>query len=92
MKKVEIDRLDMPLNNDRNKMDDPSLSSLGPIELAGASINELWSDGDHSDVDLEEEYLDKLKEKNSSKNNRDVLSPNKTRLIKFIPVKKEIWT
>lgn len=36
-------------------------STPGPIDISDADLNELCSDHDHSDIELEGKYLDKLK-------------------------------
>lgn len=88
MRRLEVARLDMYLSKEKDNMKDKSFYSPGPIDTGDAHLNELLSDGENSEADLEEKYLDKLKHVFSTKRNKDTLSRSIARLRKGIPVNK----
>lgn len=55
-------------------------------DTGDADINVLLCNDDKSGIDIEEKYIDKIKQVFSSNKNRDTLSPSIARLREGVPV------
>lgn len=59
MRNLEVARLDMLFSDKTKGVENPCCRSPCPIDTGDADLNELYSNGDNSDIDLEEKHIHK---------------------------------